>query len=162
MKRHSALGGLLTGAIAGGVATWVMDLVTTGLQQGQSEMDAAQERSARANGRSSVENLLDLIEGTTGVAVSQDLRPTVLKALHYGLGVGPGALYGALRDRIPGIGAARGLVYGTLVWAVNDEYVNAALGLSGPPDAYPGSTHLRGLIGHLALGATTDTLLDIR
>jgi hypothetical protein len=161
MKRHSVVGGLVAGAVAGGVATWVMDLVTTGVQQGQSDDDAALERAAQANGKSSVENLLDMIEATTGYAFSEDVRPMALQALHYGLGVGPGALYGALRGRVPGIGAARGIAFGLLVWAFNDEYLNAALGLSGPPAAYPNSTHLRGLIGHLALGATTDTVLDI-
>jgi hypothetical protein len=84
-----------------------------------------------------------------------------LQALHYGLGMGPGAVYGAIRDRVPLIGAGRGLLFGALVFAVNDEYLNTALGLAGPPSAYPASSHYRGLIGHLALGMTTDTLLDI-
>jgi hypothetical protein len=161
VKRHSIAGGLVAGAFAGGIATWVMDLVTTGFMASQSKADAAAEKAGQANGRSSVDNLLTLIEERTGVHVDDDLRPTVLQALHYALGIGPGAVYGALRGRVPMIGAARGLAFGALVFAANDEYLNAALGLAGPPDAYPVSTHLRGLVGHLALGATLDTLLDI-
>jgi hypothetical protein len=40
-----------------------------------------------------------------------------------------------LRSRLPLVRAARGLVYGTALWAVNDEYLNSALGLSAPFDA---------------------------
>jgi hypothetical protein len=151
----------MVGAVAGGVATYVMDLVTTGVQQNQSKADAKREKAARADGKSSVENLLEMIEASFGKQVDTAHRPMALQALHYGLGIGPGALYGALRGRVPLLGAGRGLLFGALVWAVNDEYLNAAFGLSGPPDAYPNSTHLRGLIGHLALGATTDTVLDV-
>jgi uncharacterized membrane protein YagU involved in acid resistance len=161
VKRHSILGGIVSGAIAGGVATYVMDLVTTGIQNGQSPEDAELEKAGQVNGRSSVENLLELIETSSGTHIEDSLRPMALQALHYGLGIGPGALYGVLRGRVPLIGAGRGLLFGILVWAVNDEYLNTALGLAGPPDAYPPSTHLRGLVGHLALGASIDTVLDV-
>src|SRR4051812_24738602 len=111
-----------------------MDLVTTGMQQSQSEEDAELEKAAQVNGRSSVENLLELIETQVGTRVDDDARPMVLQALHYGLGIGPGAVYGVLRGRVPLIHAGRGLLFGALVWAVNDEYLNTALGLAGPPE----------------------------
>ena len=48
------------------------------------------------------------------------------------------------------------------VFAANDEYANAALGLSGPPRAYPVQTHLRGLTGHAVLGMATETgIVDV-
>lgn len=161
VKRHSVIGGLISGALAGAIGTWAMDLVTTGVQQSQSKADAKLEKAAQPNGKSSIDNLLDLIEARAGMPVSDDVRPMVLQGLHYALGVGPGALYGVLRDRVPLLAAGRGLVFGAVLWALNDEYLNTALGLAAPPDAYPASTHLRGLIGHLALGATIDTALDI-
>jgi hypothetical protein len=161
VRRHSVLGGMVTGAIAGAAATWVMDLVTTGVAAGDSKADKKREKAAQANGKSSVENLLELIEATTGMQVDEAARPMALQALHYALGAGPGAAYGALRGRMPLIGAGRGLLFGAALFAVNDEYVNTALGLSGPPEAYPTSSHLRGLIGHLALGVTTDLVLDL-
>jgi hypothetical protein len=52
------------------------------------------------------------------------------------------------------------LIYGFLLWAINDEYANTALGLAAPPEAYPAETHLRGLVGHLVLGALTDSGVD--
>ena len=34
------------------------------------------------------------------------------------------------------------------------------VGLSAEPDAYPPETHLRGLVGHLVLGAVTSSGID--
>ena len=64
-------------------------------------------------------------------------------------------------NRLPMAGALNGLLYGALLFALNDEWANTALGLSGPPDAYPIDSHLRGLVGHLALGVTTDATLAV-
>src|SRR5215208_4547627 len=114
VKRHSIVGGLWIGEIAGAAATWAMDLVTTGMQQSQSREDAEQEKQAQANGKSSVENLLELLESRLAIRVDDDLRPIALQALHYGLGIGPGALYGVFRGRLPLIGAGHGLLFGAL------------------------------------------------
>ena len=159
--RESLFGNVVRGAVAGGVATWLMDLVTTGLQEQQTPADAAREKAAQLDGKSSVAHLVDLVERETGFQVGDDLRPNVEMAVHYGLGVIPGAVYGATRRWIPGLGAGRGLVYGLLVFLLNDELLNTVLGLSARPDAYPLSTHLRGVVGHLALGAATDFLIDV-
>ena len=84
----------------------------------------------------------------------------VEQAVHFGLGVVPGALYATMR-RAPFGGATRGIALGLLLWALNDEYLNTRLGLAGPYDAYPPETHLRGLVGHLALGVTTDMTIHV-
>lgn len=160
-RRPSLVGGAIRGAIAGAIATWVMDQVTTGLYQSQSPADTARETAARPNGKSSVANLVDRLEATTGVEVSTSARPTVEELVHYGLGIVPGALYGALRSRIPLIGAGRGVLYGLLLFGANDEAMNTELGLAGPYGSYPMSTHVRGLVGHAILGLTTDTTLDL-
>src|SRR5213076_2792912 len=97
VKHRSLVGGLVAGAVSGGIATWLMDMVTTGIQQGQSRMDAQREKAAQANGKSSVENLLETAEATLGVRLDESLRPIALQGIHYGLGIGPAALYGALR-----------------------------------------------------------------
>jgi hypothetical protein len=166
--RHHArvgLGSLIAdgarGAVAGAVATWLMDLVTTALYEAQSEETNARERAGQAHGKSSVENLLERVESVSGITVAGDLRPAALQALHYGLGMGPGALYGMLRGRVPGIGAGRGILYGLTIFAVNDEFMNTALGLAGPPGAYPLETHWRGFVGHVVLGVATDTGISI-
>ena len=149
------------GALAGAVGTWLMDLVTTGLLDSQSEESVQREKEASPNGKSSVANLVDRIEEFTGVALEPDQRAMATQAIHYGLGILPGALYGSLRNRLPLLGARRGVVYGVILWALNDEYLNARLGLAGEFGAYPLTTHWRGLVGHIALGVATDTTIDV-
>src|SRR5215217_3355541 len=105
----------------------------------------------------------DAVRGgaASGRSLSNVQRSTLTQAVHFGLGVGPGVLYSALRRRIPFVGGGRGLVYGLLLWAVNDEYLNTRLGLAGPADAYPVETHWRGLVGHVVLGMATDSGIDV-
>jgi hypothetical protein len=160
-ERSSWLVDAARGAIAGAVATWLMDLVTTGLYDAQSDEVNQREQAAQPNGKGSVENLLDRIETETGFAVDAEQRPMVLQAMHYGLGIGPGAVYGILRNRLPLVGAARGLLFGLVLFALNDEYMNMKLGLAGPIEAYPVETHWRGLVGHITLGVATDTTIEL-
>jgi hypothetical protein len=159
--RSSWLVDAARGAVAGAVATWLMDLMTTGLYEGQPADVTEREKAAQPNGKGSIENLLDRIEAETGFAVEPEQRPMVLQAMHYGLGIGPGAVYGILRNRLPLVGAARGLLYGLVLFAVNDEYMNMKLGLAGPIEAYPVETHWRGLVGHATLGVATDTTIEL-
>jgi len=147
------------GALAGAIGTWVMDRVTAAMYERESEEDRAREEAAWPNGKPSVGNLVDLGSRVTGVPIGSDARPAVEMVTHYMLGVGPAVLYALLRDRVPLLGAGRGIVYGLLLFGMNDELLNTALGLSGPPDAYPNAAHMRGLVGHLALGITTDLAL---
>lgn len=151
----------MRGAIAGAVGTWLMDLVTTGVLEGQSKQTLQREKAASPHGKSSIANLIDRIEVTTGIALEPGQRSIAMNAIHFGLGIVPGALYGALRDRVPFLGAGRGVMYGLVLWAVNDEYLNSKLGLAGPFGAYPLESHWRGLVGHIALGVATDTGIDV-
>jgi hypothetical protein len=163
MANHgtSFSGDLLRGAIAGAVATWAMDEVTTSLLEQASDADKAREKAVQPRGRSSARNLTDMLADRLGIDASEEQRAKAATAVHWGLGIVPGALYGGLRRRVPLLGAGRGLVYGTLLFLGNDEYLNTELGLAADPGAYPASTHVRGLVGHLVLGAATDTVCDL-
>jgi hypothetical protein len=152
---------LTRGAVAGTAGTWVMDLVTTGMYEQQPAEVNAREKAAQPGGRTSVENLLELVESTTGQKIADDMRPAALQAIHYALGAVPGALYAVIRERMPGPSAAHGMLLGLALFAVNDEWLNTRLGLAGPPDAYPIEAHARGLVGHLALGVTTEAVLEV-
>ena len=105
----SPIGDMVRGAIAGGVATWVMDLVTTGMLQGQDPKVTEREIAAMPNGKPAVANLVDRIEAATGRRLEPSVKDRLASVLHYALGIVPGALYGLLR-RFPIVGAKRGLV----------------------------------------------------
>jgi hypothetical protein len=161
MNTHQlALGkpGLIRGAIAGSIGTWLMDRTTTGLQQAQPKEVAAKETAAQPNGKSSVENLVDRIERLSGMQFDPGQRALLAQMIHYSLGAVPGALYVAMRRRVPLLGAGGGLIYGAALFVAHDEWLNAHLGLSGPPSAYPLQSHFRGLVGHLVLGSATDSI----
>ena len=161
MARHRWWTDAIRGAAAGALATWVMDGVTTAMLESQPKRITTREEAARPNGRSSVGNLVAKLQSGIGVRLRAPNRRKAETVVHYALGIVPGALYGVLRPRVPLLGAARGLAYGAAVFLLNDELLNTKLGLSGPMRAYPTQTHLRGLVGHVVLGATMDTGLDL-
>ena len=148
------------GAVAGAVAVWLMDLVTTAMLDHQDPKVTRREEAARPNDKPALTNLVDRLEEQTGADLNQEQSESLVMILHYALGIVPGAIYGALR-RVPVVGSINGAFYGVALWAINDEYLNSRLGLAGPFDAYPPETHLRGLIGHVVLGITTDTGISL-
>ena len=138
-----------------------MDRVTTGLYEAQPPEVTKLEAAGRPNGKSSVANLVDRIESETGFTVPAPRRPTIENAIHYALGIVPGAIYGVVRRYLPIARVGRGLGFGVALFAINDEYLNARLGLAGPLEAYPPETHLRGLAGHAVLGVGTETGIQL-
>jgi hypothetical protein len=151
----------LRGAVAGTAATWAMDQLTTVMLDVQAPEVTAQEERARANGKSSVANLVDKLEAATGMSIPRARRPLVEQLVHYGLGTVPGALYGVVRRWIPFARAGNGVYFGVALFALNDELLNTRLGLAAPPRAYPPETHLRGLAGHSLLGVATETGIQL-
>ena len=77
-------------------------------------------------------------------------------AAHYGFGAAAGLVYALASRPLPGLRAVGGTMYGTLVWALADEGVLPALGLSRGPRALPAGVHLYALAGHWAYGATVE------
>src|SRR6185369_15284790 len=57
------------GALAGAAATWLMDLVTTRLHEAQPATVTAREEAAQPNAKSSVANMVDRFETTTGLSI---------------------------------------------------------------------------------------------
>lgn len=157
---NGLIGDLAKGAIAGAVATWVMGYATTYLYEHESGEARTREDEAR--------------EGTTAYAAAAEKGADLMgeeltdeqtqrygSALHWGLGIGAGAVYAGMRGRVPGADLGNGLLYGTAFWAVIDEGANAAFGLTPGPAAFPWQTHARGLAGHLVFGLAADTTLRL-
>src|SRR5205085_6470262 len=110
-------------------------------------------------GRTAYETAAQKAAGLAGAELSKEQRESYGTAIHWALGIGAGAAYGVLRDRLPDAGLARGLLFGAAFWLLVDECANAALGLTPGPTEFPWQTHARGLAGHLAFGATADAVL---
>src|SRR4029079_14755858 len=91
----------LRGAVAGAAATWLMDRLTTGMLQLQAPAVTAREEAAQRNGKSSVANLVDRCEAESALTVRAKRPPMIENAVHYLLGIVPGAIYGVVRRRVP-------------------------------------------------------------
>ncbi len=150
---------LVTGALAGAVATWVMERVTTYLYEHEDPVARQREDEAR-HGKHAFAVAAEKTAGLAGVCLSKTQQQKLGMAFHWGLGLGAGALYGALRRRVGWLDWGQGAAFGFLFFLLIDEAMNAALGLTPPPRAFPWQAHARGLAGHLVYGVVADTALD--
>ena len=152
-------GDLARGAIAGAVATWVMNRVTTYMYEHEDREVRRREDEARGN-KDAYMTAAEKAAGLLGKELNGK-GAVVGNAIHWTLGVGVGALYGALRNRVPGLDSGQGTAFGTAFWLLVDEAANPAMGLTPGPTAFPWQAHARGLAGHVAYGVAAETALDL-
>jgi len=145
---------LLLGAFAGAAGTALMDKVTTLAYERQPKK--TQEREDKARGGKTA-----YVAAAEKLGVPDEQQEALGNAIHWSLGIGAGALYGALRNRSRKLGAGSGLAYGVGFWIVMDEAMNALLRLSPPPQRFPWQTHARGLAGHVVLGGAIEAAFDL-
>lgn len=159
-KRRSMTRELAKGAVAGVVATAVMNLATTYLYQHESPRAKRREQRARG-GQTAYESAAEAGAEAAGVDLDRSERAKAGTAIHWVLGAAAGAVYAGLRPRFGGFDLGRGLGFGTGFWLLVDEAVTPLLGLTPGPGAFPWQTHVRGLAGHLVFGAVADSTLDV-
>lgn len=161
MRKHNdLLTDVALGAAAGLAGTWVMNQLTTYLYDREDPQAREREDAAR-HGRTAYGIAVEKAASAVGAGpLPKEKQQKFGQALHWALGAGGGALYGALRGRVPAVDTGQGLAYGTAFWGVVDEGANTALGLTPPPAAFPWQAHARGLAGHLAYAVVIDSILD--
>lgn len=159
MSKQPILTDVIDGAIAGAIATWAMTKVTTVLYEKEDRTAREREDSAR-DGKTAYTVAAEKAAGIAGAELTDEQRQRYGTAIHWGLGIGAGALYGALRSRSEPASLAGGLLFGAAFWLLMDETVTPALGLTKGPGAFPWQTHARGLAGHLVFGTVADATLS--
>lgn len=150
---------LAKGAVAGAVATAVMDLATRYLYAHEDPKARRKEQRARG-GKTAHQAAAEKTADAAGVELNETEERTAGTAIHWLLGIGAGAVYAALRPRFAGFDLGRGFGFGTGFWLLMDETLTPLLGLTPGPGAFPWQTHVRGLAGHLVFGAVADSTLD--
>jgi hypothetical protein len=149
---------LVLGAAAGAAATWLMDLVTT--KAYELEPEEVQERENRARGgKAAYEIAAEKLADLLGTELDDDQRKAAGSLIHWILGISSGVVYGAMRPLLRRRGS--GLLFGVAFWLLMDEAALTVLGLTPPPREFPWQTHLRGLIGHVVLGATIESAFSV-
>lgn len=154
---------VLKGAIAGAVGVWAMDRVDWYLYE--RGLDTAETRwqteAARPGGMDPAHVIAKEAANAAGVELSSPKENPAGLAVHYSLGIMPGMVYGAMRDRVEYVGAGRGLGFGAALFVLEDEIANPLLGTAAPPGRYPWTAHARGLVAHLVYGVVTDAVLSL-
>ena len=159
-QKTSTSNDLLKGAIAGALATWIMDQVTTFMYQHERDPSRLIEDRAR-HGQSAYETAAEKLARLLGRELSPEERHRLGLAIHWALGIAAGAAYAAFGRRIPAFRGAGGAKFGTAFWAAVDEGLVSLLRLTPPPKSFPWETHARGLAGHVAYGIVADRTLRV-
>jgi Protein of unknown function (DUF1440) len=159
-RKNGFASNALKGAVAGAVATWVLDQVTTYMYQHEGGPEREREDRARA-GRSAYESAAERLGQLLGRELSNEERRQLGVAIHWLLGIGAGVAYAVHGRNVPAFRRAGGGGFGTAFWAAVDEGMVSLLGLTPPPKAFPWQTHARGLAGHLAYGVAAEQTLRV-
>lgn len=144
--------------IAGYLATRVSDQVQRVFYQ----MTPVSEKLREPDypGCSSAEQAARMAADTVGLRRSKRRIGLMKSSMHYGLGMVWSAMYPPLRRRGIGpftAGAATGASLSLLV----DEALCPALGITAPNDAYPPSSHLRGVAVHIVYGFAAAAAVEL-
>ncbi len=152
---------MVFGAIAGAAGVWVMDRVGWLMFDREDPAALAQEQRARPGGRDVAHAMVAKVGDVTGLEVPREQPNAAGLAVHYGLGMVPGALYAVARREVPAVRAGNGALYGFALFAVNDEAAAPLLGVASRPTAYPWQAHVRGAVAHAVLGVVTESVLKL-
>lgn len=157
----SILTDAIKGAVAGGIAVWAMSQVDWYMYNHEDPQARRQTQRVRPGGMDPGHVLANRAADAMGRELSPRQPNPAGIAVHYMLGIAPGALYGVLQDRAPAIAMGRGSAWGLGMFLIQDELANPVSGLSAPPGDYPWQAHARGLVAHLVYGVVTDAVLRL-
>lgn len=165
---HEILLAAATGAVAGTLATYIMDKSVEAVlgatdQDGRADLTEEELHQGSARSKANVEENLEGEPSTmqlTGQLAQAVLdRPATRRqrelggyVFHYAYGATAGALYGGLAGSWTTITRGAGVPYGTAVWLVGDEAMITLLRLGRTPDQTPARSHVTSLLGHWAFG----------
>ncbi|WP_258805783.1 DUF1440 domain-containing protein [Pseudarthrobacter sp. NS4] len=175
---------MLLGAVAGAAGVWAMDRVGwflynhedpdavvrelqarkggTDVEYTDAEKEALdRQRQAQPAGKDVAHVGVEKLAALSGINVHTGQPNPSGVALHYALGILPGALHAVVRRKVPVMQAGGGALYGFGLFVINDEVVAPALGLASGPTEYPWQAHARGAVTHVVLGVVTESLLRL-
>lgn len=159
-RERSLLADALAGAAAGAAAVWVMDRVDWFNFEHEDPRARRRTQAVRPGGMDPAHVAADAAARAAGYRLDPRDNNAPGKAIHYSIGIVPGALYGVLRHHVPGLDAGHGSLFGIGLFLLQDEGLNAIIGLSAKPNEYPWQAHARGLAAHAVYGLVLDTTLN--
>lgn len=162
MKQPNLLRGALVGAAAGLVGAYVKSLVEPPLQtlaEHYFPPTPAEKKMTGADPTGRIDHMPPA-EMIQAAADAEDLsKPQKLAAqqgIHYTLGAGVGAVYGALAEVAPGVTVGEGVPAGAVLYGLTHASAVPATGFQAWPWQLPLSAVLWEAGSHLVYGLTTE------
>jgi putative membrane protein len=155
------LRGAFAGALAGLAGAYVMERFQAWWTEAQKRARPKRVAHAAKDEPATVKAADRIAERVLQTELPDEIKPIAGEAVHYGMGMLSGAIYGALAEVLPPVRAGNGLLFGAVLWWLADETAVPALRLSRKPSAYPPSTHAYALASHLVYGFVTETVRRI-
>lgn len=152
--------GALAGALGGAVGALVMDRAMRLMQRAQ-QNDQEQEKpdNPESPGDPKIEFANRyLVEPIKGREMSEDVQPVAAQAVHYGMGMVSGAIYGAAAEVSDLATVGHGTAFGAAVWAGASQTTMPLLDLAPPPWDQPTQQQAMMLGMHALYGAITETV----
>jgi len=151
--------GLLFGAIAGATAAWAMNEFQTLLSKATPQPRRYTSPQEEPTPEDATMKAADRIARRIHFRpLTRDEKAKAGPIVHYAFGTAMGALYGLTAEYFPHARAGFGTLFGALLFALADEAAVPLTGLSGSPDEYPISSHLRALASHVVYGASAEAV----
>lgn len=149
---------LLAGA-AGGIAATAAVAIFMQLSKPLTGIDPAAPDEAGEPRIGSPDAATRAVEEVRGKPLADDDKAAATGAFQFAFGTLLGAGYGLAARYVPLASAGRGALFGAGVFAVADEVLVPATGLSGKPADSPAQAHGGALAVHLIFGLVAD---DVR
>ncbi|HEX3660006.1 MAG TPA: DUF1440 domain-containing protein [Acidobacteriaceae bacterium] len=99
-----------------------------------------------------------LAEQVTGRPLTGSDRRLAQQGIHWIFGALAGAVYGALVELEPSLGAWRGAAFGITLNRITHESILPKMGLSAPPGQQPTQERISEWVTHAAYGVATDSV----
>ncbi len=147
--------GIIAGAIGGLVASFVMTEYQA-LTSKMSDDDKKKKPKSKKDEPANVKIAEMISENVFDHKLKKSEKEPAGEAMHYLMGGVSGAIYGATAEMTGATTMGAGLPFGSAVWAIADDVVVPALGLSKSPTQYSLSTHAYALTSHWVYGLTTE------
>ncbi len=136
---------ILKGAIAGAIG---------GLAGAGAKMLAEKIFPPRVNGQ--IPPSVALAEQVAGRSLPEGQRKLAAQGIQWGFGAAAGAVYGAMVEAEPSLGAWKGAAFGLTLNRITHESVLPKLGLVPPRDEQPTQERISEWVTHAFYGIVTD------
>lgn len=99
-----------------------------------------------------------LAEQFAGHSLPEGQKQAAMQGIHWGFGAAAGAVYGALVEAEPSLGAWKGAAFGLTLNKITHESLLPKLGLARPKEQQPAQERISEWVTHAVYGIFTDAV----